>query len=354
MGRGGLDKVKNIKLILVVFLISILIYSFSGIILAGNRILEEGMQGRDVRELQEDLVILGNRLIIDGVFGPSTKSTVIEFQRKSKLPADGVVGDKTWDMIEEAMSFDNYKVKRGDTLSGLAKVYGVNVKLIKNANDLDSNLIKVGEELIIPKTALGGAIDTDFYRIISYKVRRGDTLEKLARRYHTTIRTIKKVNNFTNSNIIAGQIIKMPKLVVDLSRSSRNRSRVKKDFIWPVRGRISSNYGWRIHPVLNKRHFHGGIDIAVGSGTSVRAAKAGRVLNSGWIQGFGKTVTIDHSNGVVTLYAHNSKLLVKAGQKVSQGQIISKSGSTGLSTGPHVDFRILINSKTVNPLKYLD
>ncbi len=345
---------KRINYIILTFLVTIVLIAPMVKAESNYRVLQVGMEGRDVRELQESLVMLGYRIIIDGNFGPATKESVVSFQSKCKLPTDGVVGLQTWEKLREAISFEHYQVKPGDTLSYLSISYDVPVKVIKEANKLDSDIIRVNQELVIPKTALGGGIDTDFYEIITYKVRRGDTLEKLAVRYHTTIRTIKRLNSLETSYIKEGQKIKVPKLLIDLSNTSTNTSRVKKDFIWPVRGRISSGYGWRVHPILKEKHFHGGLDIAVKTGTHVKATKAGVVLSSGWVSGFGKTVTIDHGNGVVSLYAHNSKLAVKAGQRVSQGQVVAYSGSTGRSTGPHVDFRILINNKTVNPLDYLN
>ncbi|OCL27265.1 metalloendopeptidase [Orenia metallireducens] len=341
------------KLIIVMVLVTLLSSSIISVE-ASYRVLQQGMEGRDVRELQENLVMLGYKIIIDGNFGPATKSAIINFQKKSKLPSDGVVGKQTWDSLKDAVSFDKYKVRSGDTLSQLAHTYDVPVTVIKEANKLDSDIIRINQELIIPKTALGGGIDTDFYEMVSYKVRRGDTLDKLASRFHTTIRTIKQVNNFETTRIREGQMIKIPKLIIDLSNTSKNTTAVKKDFIWPVRGRISSGYGYRIHPILNKRSFHNGIDIAIPTGTPIKAVKSGKVLNSGWVGGYGKTVTIDHGNGVVSLYGHNSKLLVRPGQSVKQGQVIAKSGNTGRSTGPHLHLTILINSKEINPLKYLD
>lgn len=342
------------KFVLIIVLITLLC-SYTINVEAGYRVLQQGMEGRAVRELQENLVMLGYKIIIDGKFGPATKDSVIDFQKKSKLPSDGVVGLKTWKLLEESISFDKHKVKPGETLSQLATTYNVPINVIKEANKLKSNLIRVNQRLIIPKTALGGAIETDFYEIISYKVKKGDNLDKLASKFHTTIRTIKRLNHFRTSYLREGQLIKIPKLAIDLSRTSRNTSRVKRDFIWPfkMRNRISSSFGWRIHPITQKRSFHNGIDIAVKKGTAVRAIKSGRVLTSGWIRGFGKAITIDHGNGVISLYGHNSKLLVKAGQYVKQGQIISKSGNTGRSTGPHLHLTIFIDGDPVDPLKYL-
>jgi murein DD-endopeptidase MepM/ murein hydrolase activator NlpD len=104
---------------------------------------------------------------------------------------------------------------------------------------------------------------------------------------------------------------------------------------------------------LKKNKFHSGLDIAVPSGTQVKAADGGKVLISGWNGGYGYYIAIDHGNGISTAYAHNSRLLVKEGDVVYQGQVIAGSGSTGLSTGPHLHFEVRINGAPVDPVKYL-
>lgn len=124
-------------------------------------------------------------------------------------------------------------------------------------------------------------------------------------------------------------------------------------FNWPVSGSISSPYGWRDHPITNVRHFHGGIDIAAPQGTLVRAAAAGVVIKAEWMGDYGYGVVIDHGGGYTTWYGHNSQLLVKKGDVVKAGQTIARVGSTGLSTGPHLDFRIKYNGETINPLELL-
>ncbi len=124
-------------------------------------------------------------------------------------------------------------------------------------------------------------------------------------------------------------------------------------FIWPVRGPISSPFGWRLHPILKRKIFHSGIDIAVSFGTSVQAADAGVVAVSGWQGGYGNFIAIDHGNGLATCYGHNSRLLVKEGDKVSQGQVIALAGSTGLATGPHVHFEVRRKGTPVNPMGFL-
>lgn len=123
-------------------------------------------------------------------------------------------------------------------------------------------------------------------------------------------------------------------------------------FMKPVAGRISSQFGWRMHPVLGYRRFHSGVDMAAGSGTPIRAAGSGRVIYAGYRGGYGNTVMIDHGGGKVTLYAHQSRIAVRGGS-VGKGQVIGYVGSTGMSTGPHLHFEVRVNGSPVNPLNYI-
>ena len=125
-------------------------------------------------------------------------------------------------------------------------------------------------------------------------------------------------------------------------------------FMWPISGSITSDYGWRTHPIFGTSRFHSGLDIGADYGDSVVAADSGTVIYSDWQGGYGKTVMIDHGGGLVTLYAHNSELAVYVGQNVSKGQLIAYAGSTGYSTGPHVHFEVRVNGSTTNPLDYLN
>jgi murein DD-endopeptidase MepM/ murein hydrolase activator NlpD len=118
----------------------------------------------------------------------------------------------------------------------------------------------------------------------------------------------------------------------------------------PVRGRITSPYGYRTHPVLGGRRLHTGVDIAAPTGTPIYAVGNGEVIYAGWRGGYGNTVIVDHGGGRATLYAHMSSIGARVGQSVSKGQVIGRVGSTGISTGPHVHFELRINGRPVNPL----
>jgi murein DD-endopeptidase MepM/ murein hydrolase activator NlpD len=122
---------------------------------------------------------------------------------------------------------------------------------------------------------------------------------------------------------------------------------------WPVHGWISSPFGMRKSPFTGRQMFHEGIDIAAAAGTPVFASAKGTVISAGYAAGYGNLVVIDHGNGYQTAYGHNSKLFVKAGQKVKKGQKISSVGSTGRSTGPHLHYEVRFHGKPINPRKFL-
>jgi murein DD-endopeptidase MepM/ murein hydrolase activator NlpD len=121
----------------------------------------------------------------------------------------------------------------------------------------------------------------------------------------------------------------------------------------PVPGAITSGFGPRIHPIYGYSLMHTGVDMSGGSGQAIVSASSGTVIFVGVKGGYGNTIMIDHGGGLVTLYAHQSKYAVSAGQSVKRGQTIGYVGSTGVSTGPHLHFEVRIGGNPVDPAKYL-
>lgn len=143
------------------------------------------------------------------------------------------------------------------------------------------------------------------------------------------------------------------------SRSSGSSSKVyytgNGSLGWPVPGRtyVSSGFVTRTSPITGRTESHSGLDIPAAYGAAIVAAEAGKVTYSGWMNGYGNTIIIDHGGGLSTLYGHNSSLVARVGQVVSRGQTVAKCGSTGWSTGNHCHFSVLKNGAYVNPRNYL-
>ncbi len=123
--------------------------------------------------------------------------------------------------------------------------------------------------------------------------------------------------------------------------------------IWPASGDVTSRFGWRSSPWGWGGDWHPGIDIANDYGIPIAATADGTVVQAEWYGGYGKLVQIDHGNGIVTLYGHNSRILVSVGQQVHKGDIIAEMGSTGDSTGPHCHYEVRVNGTAVNPASFL-
>jgi murein DD-endopeptidase MepM/ murein hydrolase activator NlpD len=124
--------------------------------------------------------------------------------------------------------------------------------------------------------------------------------------------------------------------------------------IMPTQGWLSSAFSsMRVHPILHMARPHEGIDVSAPMGSPIEAPAAGVVTDAGWETGYGNTITIDHGFGIVTKFAHASKLLVKTGQRVARGQRIALVGNSGLATGPHLHYEVHVNGRPVDPLKYV-
>ena len=125
-------------------------------------------------------------------------------------------------------------------------------------------------------------------------------------------------------------------------------------FIMPIEGSIGSrDFGVHVHPIFGTERMHNGVDIGCVMDQPIWAAKAGSVISSGWRNGYGNTVMIEHEGGIVTVYAHLNQTLVSRGHSVNIGELIGKCGSTGWSTGPHLHFETRVGSVPHDPVIFL-
>ena len=244
--------------------------------------------------------------------------------------------------IVSGNNFIEYTVEGGDTLSSIAQVHKVSLETLIEVNNIENpNMIVINQVIKIPKKGM-------------YIVKKGDSLWKIAEYIGVKLENLIQSNNILNPDkIFVGQKLRVPENQSreDYQLASRSQNIT---YIWPVLGRISSEYGWRLHPINKNQHYHTGIDIAVPTGTPVYAAADGIVEYSAWSGGYGFLVIIRHRDNSLTYYGHNYDLLVKEGESVSQGKIIAFSGESGLATGPHLHFEIRKNNKHIDPLIYLN
>jgi len=279
--------------------------------------------------------------VIENYFATIREHPEIETEEsrllEEKLEAGEISVEKK---ASEEFTLRHYTVQKGDSLWKIAQDFSVPVYTILSANpEYKNKVLSPGVKLQIPDRS--GVL---------YKVKRGDTLSAIARLYKLSESEIQKANSL-NSNIIqAGAILFLP--------GAREAIAVveyvtRKMFLMPVKGRCTSGYGFRQHPVHGSRLFHSGLDIGARHGAPISAAADGVVIYAGFSSSYGNMVVLKHRNNYITVYAHASKLFVSKGEKVKKGQKIAAVGATGVATGPHLHFEVKKNGKTIDPSKAL-
>jgi len=240
-------------------------------------------------------------------------------------------------VVSTVSSFD-YQVREGDTLSEISKAYNINVGTLISYNKIeDVRRIWVGANLKIP--------DTDG---LPYIVRKGDSLESIASDHGIPLNNILDANNLDSEVISAGDQLFIPGAKISEYDYKKATGTL---FLYPTSGRLSSPFGYRSDPFTGVRRMHYGVDLANRVGTTVKATMSGTVIVLGdQPLGYGKYIVIRHERGFQSLYGHLSKIVVRNGQRISQGQKIGEMGSSGRSTGPHLHFSLYKNNVPVDPL----
>lgn len=245
--------------------------------------------------------------------------------------------------FRQKVTFSEYKVRSGDTISGISRKFGLsNISTLIAVNGISNvRQLKSGQNLKIPSA--DGLV---------HSVKSGDSLSSLSVKYGVTVEDLLDVNDLESQVLTAGQTLFIPGARLS---SETLRMAMGELFTWPLKGswRLTSNYGRRADPFTGVTSFHTGIDMAMPSGTPVYSSMSGKIESVGYTNIFGNYVIIKHVNGYQTLYAHLTKSLVKSGQNVAQGAKIGLVGSTGYSTGPHLHFTVFKNGKLVDPMTVL-
>ena len=262
-----------------------------------------------------------------------------------------------------------YEVQAGDTFMALAFDNDMTMAEMEALNpDVDINKLYIGQILNIKEEIPFLGVETvdsltyteaiecpvreveddSMYQGESKVLDEGVPGEALITADVTYVNGVERERNITSTTTVREATEK----VIAVGTKERPTWYPTGNYIWPVYGSITSRFGYRY--IFGSYSYHSGLDIAVPYGTSVKASDGGTVTFAGYKGSYGYLVIIDHGNGEQTYYGHNSQLLVSAGDKVYQGQVIAKAGSTGRSTGSHCHFEIRINGTAVNPSAYLN
>lgn len=261
-----------------------------------------------------------------------------------------------------------YEVVSGDTLSQIAEKNEIPLADLIAMNgtlENENSVIRVGDELIVtvPEPELSVERMEQMYYEEDYEAdviyvdnddwytTQTKTLQEPSAGHRIVVADVA----YRNNEEVTRDILKEEITYEAVPKIVERGTKIPPTYIKPISGgRQSSGFGRRKSPTRGASSYHKGVDWATPVGTAVMASSAGTVVKAGWGSGYGYVVYINHADGRQTRYGHLSKVLVSAGQTVSQGQKIALSGNTGVSTGPHIHFELLINGSQVNPLNYLN
>ena len=312
---------------------------------------------RDVSAIAEELLPDETPLSFREILAEPIDSDINEFTSTQNLIKDSIQKEREERFTEvnsakfnvpikkPTLAIETHLVKKDENLWKIAQNSGLDAFTLLSVNKLrNGNLIRPGQSIKVPNQ-----------RGILHKVVKDESLEEIAIRYQVSLEKIIESNGMLDPDTIyAGTELFIPD--AKINESFRKRlipPPYKPKFVKPTSGRLTSGFGYRIHPILKKRRMHKGIDIVARYGSNVKAATGGIITYSGQMGSYGNLVVIDHQNGFETRYAHNSRLKVKKGEKVRQGQTIALVGNTGRSNGTHLHFEIWKNGEAIDPAHYL-
>jgi len=312
---------------------------------------------RDVSAIAEELLLDETPLSFREILAEPINSDINEFTSTQNLIKDSIQKEREERFTEvnsakfnvpikkPTLAIETHLVKKDENLWKIAQNSGLDAFTLLSVNKLrNGNLIRPGQSIKVPNQ-----------RGILHKVMKDESLEEIAIRYQVSLEKIIESNGMLDPDTIyAGTELFIPD--AKINESFRKRlipPPYKPKFVKPTSGRLTSGFGYRIHPILKKRRMHKGIDIVARYGSNVKAATGGIITYSGQMGSYGNLVVIDHQNGFETRYAHNSRLKVKKGEIVRQGQTIALVGNTGRSNGTHLHFEIWKNGEAIDPAHYI-
>ena len=297
-------------------------------------------------------------------FGDTVEVVESYLQEYDLTPLSKAIEEVTKEQEKEQI----YEVVAGDTLSQIAEKNEIPLADLIAMNETienENSVIRVGDELVVtvPEPELSVERTEQMYYEEDYEAdiiyvenddwytNQTQTLQEPSAGHRKVVADV----SYRNNEEVGREILKEEITYAAVPKIVERGTKIPPTYIKPISGgRLSSGFGRRKAPTRGASSYHKGIDWATPVGTAVMASCTGTVAKAGWGSGYGYVVYINHADGRQTRYGHLSKVLVKQGQTVTQGQKIALSGNTGVSTGPHVHFEILIGGTQVNPFDYLN
>ncbi|WP_157152942.1 M23 family metallopeptidase [Brachyspira murdochii] len=248
------------------------------------------------------------------------------------LVGDGTIG----------MKYDEYIIEEGDNLTVISRKIGANLDTLVSVNKIsNANRLRPGQKIIVPNR--NGLL---------YTIKKGESLEDVTERYDVSLKRVLTFNKISDAaDIEAGDDIFLPGAKYTLDERIDKFGQM---FSLPTTiTRISSVFGYRVHPITGVRTKHMGVDIPGRLNTPVYAARKGKVIFAGYSGGYGNLVIVRHDKGYTTYYGHLNSITTKAGANVGVGVMIGRMGSTGRSTGSHLHFEVRRNGVALNPADFI-
>ena len=286
---------------------------------------------------------LHSRTLIASLVLPDDSRYVADARSYVGLKASAVVKTGSVPFLDfpDTFRFETYTVRAGDTVSSIATSRTISIDSIISLNRIKNvRQLRKGDIIRIPN--MDG---------VAYTVRNGDNLSRLAQIWGIPVEAILDANDLESEIILPGAVLFLPGARMDGAELKRALGDL---FSYPVRGRLTSPYGWRQEPISGVRRFHAAMDIAANTGTPVKAAMAGKVVAVGYNAVYGKYIILSHDGSYQTWYAHLNAYRTSVGKKVALGERIGDVGNTGYSTGSHLHFAVFRNGRALDPLPLLN
>ena len=330
--------IKKYLIWVVSFAIFIMFANFMllGIHTSSNNISEENLLSEILPETNNNLEESLNNI-------PTVTSDANSIENSSGIFYDYLTSDESLDSDGIiGMKYDEYTIENGDNLTVISKKIGVNLDTLVSVNKIsNANKLRPGQKIKIPNR--NGLL---------YAVQKGESLEEITEKYEIPLDKVLTFNKiYDKDNINIGDEIFLPGAKYTLEERIDKFGQM---FSLPTTvTRISSLFGYRVHPLTKVRTKHMGVDIPGSLNTPVYASRKGKVIFAGYSGGYGNLVIVRHDKGYTTYYGHLNRITTRVGANVGQGTMIGRMGSTGNSTGSHLHFEVRKNGVALNPVDFI-